>query len=246
MKNNTYHFLKNIKFETAALALIDPDAKNDRKLEHIVNKINFANFDAILVGGSTLSDKKYIDRIKKIKEITSKPLILFPGSSKQLNDYVDAVLYISLISGRNPKYLIEEHVKSALYIHDSKLETISTGYILIDGSKVSDVEKESETSPICFNEVDSIISHALAGQYLGHKMIFLEAGSGAKKHIDGQIIKKIKRYIDIPIIIGGGIVNTDIVENIKIGNPDFMVIGNYLEQMNNKHEIKDMVDLIHG
>ena len=117
MKNNIYQFLKNIKFETGALALIDPDAKNDRKLEHIVNKINFANFDAILVGGSTLSDKKYIDRIKKIKEITSKPLILFPGSSNQLNDYVDAVLYISLISGRNPKYLTQPPSPTSKFFH---------------------------------------------------------------------------------------------------------------------------------
>jgi len=245
MKNNVYHFLTNIKYETAALALIDPDIKNDDKLIDIVDKVNFANFDAILVGGSILSDDKYLNRIKKIKQLTSKPLILFPGSSSQINNDVDAVLYLSLISGRNPKYLIEEHVNSALSIYNSNIETIPVGYILIDGSTLSDVQIESKTLPISANETEMIVSHALASQYLGHKFIFLEAGSGAAKHIEGCLVENIKKYLDIPIIVGGGIVNLEIVKNIKKGCPDFMVIGNFLEQDNNKEEIKKMVNLIH-
>tara|TARA_X000001036_G_scaffold127271_1_gene120422 strand:+ start:146 stop:886 length:741 start_codon:yes stop_codon:yes gene_type:complete len=245
MKNSVYHFLTNIKHRTAALALIDPDVKNDDKLIDIVDKINYANFDAVLVGGSILSDNKYLDRIRKIKELVSKPLILFPGSSSQINEHVDAVLYLSLISGRNPKYLIDEHVNSALSIYNSNIETIPVGYILIDGSKISAVQLESETAPIPFEKEETIISHALAGQYLGHKLIFLEAGSGANKHISGSLIGKIKKYLDIPIIIGGGIVNIEIAKDIKKGFPDFMVVGNYLEQENNKEEMKDIVSLIH-
>ena len=245
MKNNVYHFLTNISYKTAALALIDPDIKNDDKLIDIVDKVNFANFDAVLVGGSILSDDKYLNRIRKIKQLTSKPLILFPGSSSQINNDVDAVLYLSLISGRNPKYLIEEHVNSALSIYNSNIETIPVGYILIDGSTLSDVQVESKTVPISANEKEMIVSHALASQYLGHKFIFLEAGSGATKHIEGCLVESIKKYLDIPIIVGGGIVNLEIVKNIKKGCPDFMVIGNFLEQDNNKEEIKKMVNLIH-
>ena len=121
MNNDTYQFLTNIKYETSALALIDPDVKNDKKIINIIKKINFSNFDAILVGGSTLSDNKYIERIEKIKSLTDKPLILFPGSSNQVNNHVDAIFYLSLITGRNPKYLIDEHVASALSIYNFNL-----------------------------------------------------------------------------------------------------------------------------
>ena len=183
MKNNVYQFLTNTKHKTVALALIDPDVKNDKKINDIIEKINFANFDAVLVGGSTLSDDKFLDRIDKIKKLTSMPLILFPGSSSQINNSVDAILYLSLISGRNPKYLIEEHVTSALSIYNFNLETIPVGYILIEDSNISAVQAESKTRPIPPKQIENIISHALAGQYLGHKLIFLEAGSGADKHV---------------------------------------------------------------
>ena len=245
MKNDIYQFLTGINYKTAALALIDPDVKNDKKIIDIIKKINFAKFDAILVGGSILLDNNYLDRIKTIKELTSKPLILFPGSSSQVNNNVDAILYLSLISGRNPKYLIDEHVESAFKIYNSNIETIPVGYMLIDGEILSAVQIKSDTNPISQKNIKTIISHALASQYLGHKFIFLEAGSGATKHIDGKLIKTLKKYIDIPIIVGGGIVNLEIIKNIKIGNPDFMVIGNFLEKDNNKEEVKSMVDLIH-
>ena len=109
-------------------------------------------------------------------------------------------MYLSLISGRNPKYLIEEHVASAWTIYSSRIETIPVGYILIDGGNLSAVQKESETKPISTRDINSIISHALAGQYLGFKFIFLEAGSGALNHIDGMLVEKIKQHIDIPLI----------------------------------------------
>ena len=246
MKNDVYKFLANIQYKTAALALIDPDLKNDKKIIDIVDKIDFANFDAILVGGSTLSDNLYLERIKQIKKITSKPLILFPGSSSQISNHVDAILYLSLISGRNPKYLISEHVKSSLKIYNENIETIPVGYILIEGGNISAVEKESDTRPIHYNEFESIVSHALASQYLGHQFIFLEAGSGAKTHVPGSLVAMIKKYLNIPVIVGGGIVDSKIVRDIKFGSPDFMVIGNLLEKENNKKEIKDLVSLIHG
>ena len=245
MKNNVYQFLTKIKYETAALALIDPDLKNDDKIIKIIDKINFAKFDAILVGGSTLSDDKYLSRIKEIKKLSSKPVILFPGSSCQVNNSVDAILYLSLISGRNPKYLIDEHVSSALKIYDFGIETIPVGYILVDGKRLSAVEAESKTTPIPQNQIEKIISHALAGQYLGYKFIFLEAGSGAKQHIKGTLIKELKKYLNIPIIVGGGVTGPNIVKDLKYGKPDFIVVGNFLEDEGSQRKIKNLVDLIH-
>ena len=245
MRNNIYQFLMNLNYKVGALALIDPDRKNDKNLDYIIEKINFADFDAILVGGSTLNDNKYHDRIRKIKKSTSKPLILFPGGSEQINKYVDAILYLSLISGRNPQYLIDEHVKSSLKIHKLDIETIPVGYILVDGDKISAVQQVSQTEPISSTKSDIILSHALAGQYLGYKFIFLEAGSGAQKCIDYKLIKTLKDFLEIPLIVGGGIISCKNVKNIKLGNPDFVVIGNFLELKNNDNEIKDMVKLIH-
>ncbi len=245
MKNNIYQFLSNLKYRTGALALIDPDSKNDKKLDDIIEKANLPEFDAILVGGSSLDDNKYHHRIKKIKNSTSKPVILFPGSSNQINKNVDAIFYLSLISGRNPKYLIEEHIKSSKSIHKLDIETIPVGYILIDGDKISAVEKISNTIPINSSEVDKIVSHALAGQYLGHKFIFLESGSGAKKSAGSNLIKILKNYLDIPLIVGGGIKTFDDVKNIKDSSPNFIVIGNLLESDESIINIKEMLQLIH-
>ena len=245
MKNNIYQFLRNVKYKTGVLALIDPDSKNDKKLNDIIKKANLPEFDAILVGGSSLDDNKYHSRIKKIKDSTSKPVILFPGSSKQINKNVDAIFNLSLISGRNPKYLIEEHVKSSKLIHELGIETIPVGYILIDGDKISAVEKTSNTAPINSLEIDRIVSHALAGQYLGHKFIFLESGSGAEKSADSNLIKILKDYLDIPLIVGGGIKNFADIKNIKASSPDFIVIGNLLESEEDIANIQDMLRLIH-
>tara|TARA_B100001250_G_scaffold410529_1_gene437151 strand:- start:183 stop:923 length:741 start_codon:yes stop_codon:yes gene_type:complete len=245
MKNNIYHFLSNIKYKTGALALIDPDSKNNDRIVEMVDKIEFSNFDAILVGGSRLSDNQCHDRIKKIKSLTSKPVILFPGSSDQLNKHVDAILYLSLISGRDSRYLIDEHVKSALKIYDLNIETIPVGYILIDGGRVSAVQEVTSTQPLEVDDDKSILSHALAGQYLGYKFIFLESGSGANEPINSNTVKILKEYIQIPLIVGGGIVTISDIENLKENAPDFIVIGNFLECEDNKNQLKDMVELIH-
>ena len=212
----------NLNYKVGALALIDPDNKNDKNLDYIIEKINFADFDAILVGGSTLNDNKYHDRIRKIKKLTSKPLILFPGGSEQINKYVDAILYLSLISGRNPQYLIDEHVKSSLKIHKLDIETIPVGYILVDGNKISAVEQVSQTKSISSTKSDIILSHALAGQYLGYKFIFLEAGSGAKQCINYKLIEILKNYLEIPLIIGGGITNYKDIIDKKKTKPGFL------------------------
>ena len=245
MKSNIFNFLSNLEYQTGALALIDPDSKNDDKIDIIMESVNLSGFDAVLVGGSSLDDNSYHNRIQRIKNLTEKPVILFPGSASQVNKSVDAIFYLSLISGRNPKYLIEEQVLSSKQIYDWGMEVIPVGYILVEGGRTSAVEQATKTSPIKLSDTKKIISHALAGQYLGHKFIFLESGSGAQMHVDSNTIKALKEHLDIPLIVGGGICCCDDVKDIKVSNPDFIVIGNLLESNQDISFIKEMVDLIH-
>ena len=174
---------------SVAIALIDPDSKYHNKIKSMISLINKSDFDAIFVGGSRISDDDFNLRLKIIKDHTTLPVIIFPGSSRQISKYADAMLYLSLISGRNPNYLIEEHIKSARIIHKFSLETIPTAYILLDGGIKSSVEIISNTQPLPMENHEKILAHALAGQYLGKSYIFLETGSGAKKHATTKLLK---------------------------------------------------------
>ena len=173
--------LKTIKENGAAhILLIDPDKRYEESLEERVKIANNSGVDALLVGGSLMMDAGCEKRVKKIKSISKIPVILFPGGVGQLNSYYDAMLFMSVISGRNPHYLIGEQVLAAPIVKDLDIETIPTGYILIDGGAGSTVEFISGTRPLPMHRKDIIVAHALAGQYLGMKFIYLEAGSGAK------------------------------------------------------------------
>ena len=213
------------------LALIDPDTKNDSKLISIINTINKSNFDGILVGGSKINDNLFNKRIKTIKEKSTLPLILFPGSSSQVSKDIDSMLYLNLISGRNPKYLIEEQVDASFLINNFKIQPIPTAYILLNGGTKTSVEIVSKTKPLNMNDFDNILKHTLAGKYLGNKIIYFDCGSGAKNKISISLLKYIKEKIDIPIMVGGGIKNNDdILELIKAG-ADYIVSGTMIEKI---------------
>ena len=161
----------------SAVALLDPDIKNDNTLQNIIQLVNQSNFDVIFIGGSLISDNNFESRVEYVKNNTDLPVIIFPGSSNQLSKHADAVLFLSLISGRNPQYLIGEHVNSAPIIRNMNLEVIPTAYILLDGGNKSSVEVMSNTSPIPMYKHEIILAHALAGEYLGNKFVFLEKTS---------------------------------------------------------------------
>jgi len=228
-----------------SLALIDPDKKNNDNIYKILDKVHYSDFDAILIGGSFMIDNHYNDRIKLIKENTNKPIILFPSSSSQINNNVDAILYISLLSGRNPQYLIGEHILSAPIINNLKLETIPTGYILLNTGKISSVAAISKTNPLPMDNFDIVLAHALAGQYLGMKLIYLEAGSGSEDTISKELIQYIYKNIDIPIIVGGGIKSTKDIKKIVNSGASYVVIGNALENDITKNELKEINKVIH-
>ena len=210
--------------------LIDPDNKNDDSILSQVEMANRSEVDAIFVGGSLMMDGKSKDRVKKIKQIANIPVILFPGGVNQINSDYDAMLFLSLLSGRNPHYLIGEQVISAPIVKDIGLEAISTGYILLDGGNVTSVEFMSGTRPIPMDKKDIVASHALAGQYLGMKSIYLEAGSGAKNYIPSDIVELVSNFVSIPIIVGGGISSPKIAAKLVKAGASIIVTGTAIEK----------------
>ena len=215
---------------TQVLALIDPDAKNDTKLPQIMETINKSNFDGLLVGGSRIVDDNFNKRLSFIKENTDLPIVLFPGDSSQISKEAEAILFLSLLSGRNPKYLIEEQVISARKINDLKIEVIPTGYLLLKTEKKSAVEMISNTSPLEMSDTNNIIDHCLAAQYMGNKLLFLECGSNSNTSIDLSLLKEIRNKVTIPIMVGGGIKDKNMALSLAQSGASYLVIGSLIEQ----------------
>jgi phosphoglycerol geranylgeranyltransferase len=209
---------------TKLIILIDPDKYN----QELVRLANECNVYCIFVGGSVLINNTLERTIKSIKALTTIPVIIFPGDETQISKYADGLLILSLLSGRNADYLIGKHVKVASKIIQSKLKTISTGYILVDGGKKSTTQKVTKSKPL--NNKKEIINTAIAGELLGKQLIYLEAGSGAKQTLNNSVIKAVKQNISIPLIVGGGIDSESKVKKILLSNPDYIVIGNAFEK----------------
>ncbi len=216
------------------IGLIDPDEKNKDFLDVQLNYINENQYCAVFVGGSLFMDSKFDKRIDILRSKTKLPLISFPSSSSHIHKKFDAILFLSLISGRNPQYLIGEHINSAPIIHSLGLESIPVGYILLDGGGRSSVEVMSNTRSLPMEKVDIIIAHALASEYLGHKFIYLECGSGASKCINLNLLEKVKKTINIPIIVGGGVKNENDIKKLHNSGADLIVIGTMIEKNSKK------------
>jgi putative glycerol-1-phosphate prenyltransferase len=213
--------------------LLDPDKMNDESIVNIMTKINTSAVDFIFVGGSSVEDKETDELVLKIKDLTSLPIVLFPGNYQQITSHADAILFLSLISGRNPEYLINQQVKSVPYLQKSELEVIPTGYILIDGGKETAVQRVSETKPILADNIDEITQTAMAGMYMGNKLIYLEAGSGALNPVNPAVINSVRKNVNIPLIVGGGIRSkNELLEAYKNG-ADVVVIGTAFEENSN-------------
>ncbi len=213
--------------------LLDPDKMNHDTLVETITKINNSTVDFIFVGGSSVEEKATDKLVLKIKELTALPIVLFPGNYRQITSHADAILFLSLISGRNPEYLINQQVKAVPYLQKSDLEVIPTGYILIDGGKETAVQKVSETQPILAENIEEITQTAIAGMYMGNKLIYLEAGSGASNPVDPSVIKSVTKNLNIPLIVGGGIrTRNELFEAYKNG-ADVVVIGTAFEENSN-------------
>ena len=188
MKETILNYLLSIKEEKGAgyIVLIDPDKNSEKNLEEKISKINNSGVDAIFVGGSLILDNNCERRVSVIKSLSELPVIFFPGGISQLNKYYDAMLFMSILSGRNPHYLIGEQVVAAPIVKDLGIEVIPTGYLIVDGGNNSSVQFMSGTNPIPIEKPDILVAHALAAQYLGKKLVYLESGSGAKNSIPNK------------------------------------------------------------
>jgi putative glycerol-1-phosphate prenyltransferase len=212
------------------IVLIDPDKKNDKNIDQLIENANQNGVDAIFVGGSIIMDGLYHKRVERIKSISEIPVILFPGGVNQINKHYDAMLFMSLLSGRNSHYLIGEQVIAAPIVKDYEIETIPTGYLLIDGGSPTSVEVVSGTKPLPSNRPDIIVSHALAAQFLGMELIYLEAGSGALNEVPEDVVKKVADEISIGLIVGGGIRTPEDANIIVNSGASFVVIGSAIEK----------------
>ncbi len=224
--------------------LIDPDKVDNEKMHRLLELAHAAKVDYFLVGGS-LVISNYLDTcVQFIKKNSSIPVILFPGSHTQVSKYADALLYLSLISGRNPDLLIGQHVISAPAVRKSGLEILSTGYMVIDGGAPTTVSYISNASPLPADKDDIAMCTAMAGEMLGMKLIYMDAGSGAKRPITESMIEKVSRHISVPLFIGGGITNPEKAYlNCKAG-ADIIVVGNAIEK--DELLIMEMASAVHS
>jgi putative glycerol-1-phosphate prenyltransferase len=222
--------LKNKKNHQKSLAiLLDPDKVDLKNIEVSVNNILKQKADYVFVGGSLLSKDNTKKLVKKLKKRLSIPVILFPGNPQQITEQADGILFLSLISGRNSDYLIDKQVIAAPLLAQTKLEIIATGYMLIEGGKLSATEYITNTKAIPRKKPDIALATALAGEMLGMKMIYLEAGSGAKKSVPLKMIKTVADKIKVPVIVGGGIKNRKQMLKAFNAGADIVVVGTAFE-----------------
>lgn len=218
------------KGEKLLAILLDPDKITLEEVPLLMKQIQSAEANLILVGGSTVElglTERLIERIKVLSQI---PVILFPGDYTQITEKADAILFLSLLSGRNPEYLIGQQLKAVPILEKCDLEIIPTGYILIDGGRESAVQRVSETLPIPQDQIEKIVHTAKAAMYLGKQLIYLEAGSGAINAVDKEIIKQVSEQVQIPIIVGGGIKNKTQLSAAYENGADLVVIGTAFEK----------------
>jgi phosphoglycerol geranylgeranyltransferase len=218
-----------VKNEKLLAILLDPDKTSLDKLPEISSRIDTLNANFIFVGGSFVENQLTDLFVKTIKKHTNLPVVLFPGDFSQLTNFADALLFLSLLSGRNPEYLIEQQIKSVPFLKNSSLEIIPTGYILIDGGTNSSVLKMSNTKPILQENIQLAIDTAVAGMYKGKQLIYLEAGSGAKVPVNSKLISAVKQHISIPLIVGGGIKTKEQLNNAYASGADLVVVGTAFE-----------------
>ena len=246
MKQGIYQsiFLRKKEGKKSFAVLIDPDKVNDALLDELMELSLSAKVDYFLVGGSLVISNRLDEVVQHIKANCSIPVILFPGSPSQISKYADALLYLSLISGRNAELLIGQHVVSAPFVKQSGLEIMPTGYMVIDGGAPTTVSYISNATPIPADKNEIAICTAMAGEMLGMKLIYMDAGSGAKRSITETMIESVAKNISIPLIVGGGIINPEKAYlNCKAG-ADLIVIGNAIEKDSNL--IKEMAAAIHS
>ena len=218
------------KKEKIWCVLIDPDKLHFDDVDNLISLINKSSCDFILVGGRLINHEKFSEYAKLITNVSTKPVIIFPGDNQQITEHADGLFLLSLISGRNSDLLIGQHVKSAFKIKETNLEILPCGYMLIEGENLTSAIYISESLPIPKDKFDIAAATALAGEQLGLQFIYLDKGSGAKFTVQNEMIKSVNKVISIPLIVGGGINSQEDLENVWNAGADIAVIGTSVEK----------------
>ena len=229
---NIYQNIVSAKKEGKKLlaVLIDPEKMDLKHIPCFFEKIHNSIATHIFIGGSTDKDNQTESVVMAVKKETNLPIILFPGDVSQITNKADGILFLSLLSGRNPEYLIEQQIKAAPILKNAPLEIIPTGYILIDGKKETATQKVSNTKPISQEKTTRILHTSLAGEFSGKQLIYLEAGSGATQVVSQNIIEMVSNKITVPLIVGGGIHTKKQLEDAFNAGADIVVIGTAFEK----------------
>lgn len=229
----------------AFLLLIDPDRTSERHNRELCEAAQECGVDALLIGTSFMLETNFAETVRLVKQATELPVIIFPGSFAQLTPEADAVLFTSLVSGRNAEYLIGEQVRGAPLVKRFGLEPIPTGYMLIESSAMTSVQYISGTLPIPSGKADIACAHALAAQYLGMRLVYMDAGSGAHEAVPCEMIREVGQYIDIPLIVGGGLRTPgECAVRIEAG-ASMVVVGNSMEEDPSYGRLREMTMAVH-
>lgn len=228
---NIYNEILLAKSEAKKLLaiLIDPDKVSMENSSNLIQKINQSPATHIFVGGSSFDGTHLDELIIELKSKTNLPILLFPGNPSQISDKADGILFLTLLSGRNPDYLIEHQVNAVPILNKTNLEVISTGYILIESGNETAVERVSQTKPLDRNNSEYALQTAQAGEFIGNKLIYLEAGSGANLSVPTEMITLVSQNIKLPLIVGGGIRSKAEIEKAYNAGADLVVIGTAFE-----------------
>ncbi|MBN2365592.1 MAG: geranylgeranylglyceryl/heptaprenylglyceryl phosphate synthase [Calditrichaeota bacterium] len=248
MKTATYEKLSAIVREKGAgfILLLDPDRLALDQIAETVQRAEENGVDALFIGGTLLLSRSFDDFVRLTREAAGElPIILFPGSVFQVSKYADAILYLSVISGRNPAYLIDNQVLAAPIVWQYQIEAISCGYLLVESGQMTSAEFMSNSRPLPRHKPELALAHSLAAQYLGFKILYLEAGSGAQLSVPEEMIMAISKTISIPVIVGGGIRSPESAQKKVEAGASFVVVGNHFEKRDNFTKIREFARAIH-
>lgn len=231
MKNKILTYLQKAKKNNDKLLaiLLDPDKIELDSIKGIVQKINNSKADLIFIGGSLLFKNILDEFVGVVKQHTELPILLFPSSAIQISNNADGILFLQLISGRNPEYLISNQVIAAPLLKQTNLEVISTGYMLIESGRETTASYISNTKPIPSHKPEIAMATAMAGEYIGNKLIYMDGGSGALNPIPTKLISKVAKNVDLPIIIGGGLKTKEAIQAVYDAGATVVVIGTAFE-----------------